>query len=101
MTPGTHFDPSNTTTYMAENTTVRIILAIAAAHNCPCEHLDIKAAYLQEKYENDTPVHKKQYQQCYRDGYLSCSQLQGAVVFKCCVFDCVFAVLAAESTVVQ
>ena len=101
MTPGTHIDPSNTTTYMTEYATVRIVLAIAAAHNCPCEHLDIKAVYLQEKYENDTPVHIKQHQQCYRDGYFSCTQVQGVVVFKCCILYSVFPVVAAESTGVQ
>ena len=33
MTPGKHYDPDQVTTHMAEKTTLRLLLAIAASHN--------------------------------------------------------------------
>ena len=41
MQPGTHYDSDNTTTCMAEKTTMRLLLAMAASQNWACEHFDI------------------------------------------------------------
>ena len=60
MTPGTHYDPEQVTTYMAGKTTVRLLLAIAASQNWPLEHMDISSAYLHEKCPPGKPVYIKQ-----------------------------------------
>ena len=42
--PYIHYDPKQTTTYMADKTTVRIFFAIAASPRQLIEHIDIEAA---------------------------------------------------------
>ena len=53
MIPHVHFDLEKTTTYMADKTTVRLLFAIAAACRLYIEHIDIKAAYLHEKFAHN------------------------------------------------
>jgi len=48
-------DPNHVTTFMADKTTVHLIIALAAAHCLHMEHLDISGAYLHEKFEHDAP----------------------------------------------
>eukprot|EP00178_Gracilaria_changii_P023027 TRINITY_DN68_c0_g1_i13.p1 TRINITY_DN68_c0_g1~~TRINITY_DN68_c0_g1_i13.p1 ORF type:complete len:1094 (-),score=78.92 TRINITY_DN68_c0_g1_i13:769-4050(-) len=60
MQPGLHFDPKNITTYTADRTTQRLLIAAHVTYKFPLEHFDIKSAYLHEKYEHDRPVYVKQ-----------------------------------------
>lgn len=57
MKPGLHYDPRKTTTYTADRTTQRLLLALHAAANFPLEHFDIESAYLHEHYVHPTPVY--------------------------------------------
>ena len=61
MTPGTQYDPEQVTNYMADKTTVRLLLAIAASQNWPLEHMDISSAYLHEMFPQTKPVYIKQH----------------------------------------
>ena len=60
MVPGVHYDPDQTTTYMAEKKSVRHLLALCAAKNWVIEHFDITSAYLHERYTHPTPVFVQQ-----------------------------------------
>ena len=60
LVPGVHYDPDQTTTYMAEKTSVRLLLALCAAKNWVIEHFDITSAYLHERYTHSTPVFVQQ-----------------------------------------
>lgn len=60
MKPGLHFDPKHTATYTADRTTQRMLIAFHALMTLPLEHLDIKSAYLHERYASHKPVHFKQ-----------------------------------------
>lgn len=62
MQPGLHYDPSHTTTFTADRTTQRMLIALHATHKLPLEHFDIKSAYLHEKYQHDRPIYVKQMQ---------------------------------------
>ena len=53
MLPHKHYDPSKTTTYMVDRTTVGTLFAIAETHCMPIEHIDIKSAYLHEKFAHN------------------------------------------------
>ena len=44
MVPSVHYDPDQTTTYMAEKTSVRLLLSLCAAQNWVIEHFDITSA---------------------------------------------------------
>ena len=50
MQANIHYDPDSTTTYTADKTTVRLLLAIAATFEMQLDHLDITAAYLHGKF---------------------------------------------------
>eukprot|EP00737_Agarophyton_chilense_P005094 gb/GEZJ01007131.1/.p1 GENE.gb/GEZJ01007131.1/~~gb/GEZJ01007131.1/.p1 ORF type:complete len:118 (+),score=12.02 gb/GEZJ01007131.1/:44-355(+) len=60
MKPGLHYDAKHTTTYTADRTTQRILIALHATHNMPMEHFDIKLAYLHENYQHTRPIYVKQ-----------------------------------------
>lgn len=46
-----HYEPAHTSTYMADKTDVRFILAIASSRKLNLEHFDIKSAHLRKKYD--------------------------------------------------
>ena len=60
MKPGLHYDPNHTTTYTADRTTQRLLIAIHATTKYPLEHFDIKSAYLHEQYQHTKPIYVKQ-----------------------------------------
>ena len=60
MKPGLHYNPEHTTTYTADRTTQRLLIAIHATTNYPLEHFDIKSAYLHEQYQHTNPIYVKQ-----------------------------------------
>ena len=43
-----HYDPSKTTTYMADKTTVRALFAIAETYRMHIEHNEIKSTYVHD-----------------------------------------------------
>ena len=53
MLPHKHYDPSKTTRYMADETTVRTLFGIAATHRMHIKHINIKSAYLHEKFAHN------------------------------------------------
>lgn len=61
MTLGTHYDPEQVTTYMADKTTVIILVAIATSRNWTLEDLDITSAYLHERFPHTEPAYIKQH----------------------------------------
>ena len=61
MTPRKHYDTDQVTTHMADKTTVRLVLAIAASRNWSLEHMDISSAYLHERFPETKPVYIKQH----------------------------------------
>lgn len=52
MIPYVHFDPAQTSAHMADRTSIRTIIAFAAASGYHLEHFDISSAYL---HENASP----------------------------------------------
>lgn len=60
MKPGLHYDPKQTTTYTADRTTQRMLIAMHASQQLPLEHFDIKSAYLHEQYQHEKPIYVKQ-----------------------------------------
>lgn len=60
MIPHLHYDPMHTTAYMADKSTIRLILAMAAHHGYAQEHFDINSAYLHENYKHKTAVYIQQ-----------------------------------------
>eukprot|EP00737_Agarophyton_chilense_P001219 gb/GEZJ01001361.1/.p1 GENE.gb/GEZJ01001361.1/~~gb/GEZJ01001361.1/.p1 ORF type:complete len:266 (-),score=12.80 gb/GEZJ01001361.1/:823-1620(-) len=60
MKPGIHYNPKPTTTYSADRTTHRMLIALHARHQMPLEHFDIRSAYLHENYEHDRPIYVTQ-----------------------------------------
>lgn len=48
MRPGVHYEPSQTQCPIADKSSARILLAMAAAHSRPFEHMDISNANVQE-----------------------------------------------------
>ena len=61
MKPGQHFDPKQTSTFMAEKTLVQSLLAIAAAHQWPVQYMHLTAAYLHETHDPKFPVYVRQH----------------------------------------
>lgn len=53
MIPHMHFDPEEITTCMAQNTTLRLLLAIAASYRMYIEQIDIEATYLHETFAHN------------------------------------------------
>lgn len=51
MKANVHYDPDKIATYMADRTTIRTLIAVAASNNM-IEHFDITGAYLHEKYQH-------------------------------------------------
>ena len=62
MKPNVHFDPLDTTTYMADRSTVRMGLSSIPAHNRKVAKFDIVCAYVSEKWKSKVPVVIKQIQ---------------------------------------
>lgn len=62
MKPGFHYDPKHTTTYTADCTTQRMLIALHAAVNLLLEHFDIKSACVHEQYQHKNPVYVRQMQ---------------------------------------
>lgn len=62
MIPCLHYDPENTTKYMADKTTVRLLFA-TASHRLHIEHIEIEAAYLHDKFAHNgrKPLYVRQY----------------------------------------
>lgn len=60
MRPNVHFNPSDTAAYMADRSTIRLILALAACENKYLDHIDIDSAYLHEPYDDPTPLYVRQ-----------------------------------------
>lgn len=60
MKPGLHFDPKHTTTYTANRTTQRILIAFHTLMNLHLKHFDIYSAYLHERYAFHKPFYVKQ-----------------------------------------
>ena len=50
MSPHKHYDPSKTTTHMADKATVRKLFVIKATYRMHIEHIGIKSAYLHENF---------------------------------------------------
>lgn len=46
MKPGLHYNPRHTTTFTANRSTRRMLLALYTTQKLPVEHFDIKSAYL-------------------------------------------------------
>lgn len=63
MKPKVHYHESETASYMADKTTIRSILAFAAATNYPLSHFDITSAYRHEPASTSTTVYVKQHPQ--------------------------------------
>lgn len=61
MKPHIHYDPDTTATFAEDKTTIRLILAHAAAHRLPLEHFDISSAFLHEDFEHTNPVFIRQH----------------------------------------
>ena len=63
MIPNIHYDPERTTTYMTDKSSVRLLFAIAAAHNLLIEHIDIEAANLHEDFDHsgEKPFYVRQH----------------------------------------
>ncbi|CDF38072.1 unnamed protein product [Chondrus crispus] len=61
MKAGQHFDPNKTSTFMAEKTSVRTLLAMAAANQWPVQYMEITAAYLYESHDPKFPVYVRQH----------------------------------------
>lgn len=60
MQPHVHYNESETSSYMADKTTIRSIIAFAAATGYPLQHFDITSAYLHENSSASTTVYVKQ-----------------------------------------
>lgn len=60
MIPDLHCNPNHTTSHNAEKTTIRLLLAYAAASNLVLDQFDIVSAYTHEPYSHDKPVYIKQ-----------------------------------------
>lgn len=60
MRPGVHFDPDRTQCPTADKATVRILIAISAAHSWPMEHMDITNAYVHEPAMYTRPTYVRE-----------------------------------------
>ena len=61
MILGIHYERESTAKYIAEKTSVRALIAIAAAKQLVVEHFDLTSAYLHEKYAPERKVYIKQH----------------------------------------
>lgn len=61
MKPGVHYDRDQTTAYMDEKTSVKVLLATAAEKQWGVEHFHITSAYFHEKYIPQKTVYIKQH----------------------------------------
>lgn len=61
MKPYIHFNPKQTASYIADKTTIRLLLSLKAALNFQVDHFDISSAYLHEKCRYILPVYVKQH----------------------------------------
>ena len=68
MKPHIHYNPDHTAAPMADKTTIRLLIAAAAAGPYAIGHFDMTSAYLHEKYHFDKPVYVRQYPQF--DGHM-------------------------------
>ena len=57
MRPNLHFDPEKVATFMADKSSIRLLLALAARDDLLIEHFDIKCAYLHELYQHRNPAY--------------------------------------------
>lgn len=64
MKPGLHFNPEHRTTYIADGTPKRLLIALHAAFQLLLEHFDIKLAYLHETSQHNKSIYVKQIPQC-------------------------------------
>ena len=60
MRPGLDYDQRNISTFTADRSTQRLLLALHATYSTLIEHFYIKSAYLHEKYEHVKPIYVKQ-----------------------------------------
>lgn len=60
MKPGVHFNPDCTSAPMVDRMAARMVLAHNVAHQWNLEHLDVKIAFLHEKYKYVKPVYLKE-----------------------------------------
>ena len=61
MRPHQHFNPDHTAAPMADKSSIRLLLAIKAAHGRKAAHFDIKSAFTHEAYHYDADVYVKQH----------------------------------------
>lgn len=59
--PHQHYDPDRTAAYAADKTSIRVLIAIAAAKRQPLRAFDISSAYTAEQYTHDRPVYVTQH----------------------------------------
>lgn len=56
ISSGTHYDPAQVTTYMADKTAVRRLISITASKEWSLEHMGISSDYLHENVPQTKPV---------------------------------------------
>ena len=61
MVSKVHFDPAHTAAHTADKATIRLLIALSAAHGLPLDQLDIKSAFVHEKYGFKKPVYLRQH----------------------------------------
>lgn len=57
MHPDIHYDPDETSTYIADKSTVRLLFSLATAGSIHMEQMDLTGAYLHERYEHPRLVY--------------------------------------------
>lgn len=60
LTPGLHYEPKDTATYSADRDALRLVIAIASRDGFELYHIDIKSAFLHERFKGKTALYLQQ-----------------------------------------
>lgn len=60
LTPGVHYDPKATATFSADRDALRLVIAIASREGYELYHVDIKSAFLHERFKGKAALYLQQ-----------------------------------------